>query len=350
MLSFGGGAAPGPGFMREIEIQNTLVSGTHSEFPTLVYMSDPTLATVVNGGHMESADADDLLFWNETGLLTSPFWEIESYNPVTGEIWVWVQLDITDASKLVFYCTYGDSSIAGFQSVATSVWSANDYGVYHLDSNGSLSLNDSTINANHLTNNNGVTYSSSQLAGAGGASFVAASSQSLTKNAPLTTTQIDFSIRFWASVPAGNQEAMFVYNGRDWNGSGGAGWGVGIRQHASGGPGRGIVGLFGGVSWLDASSSVWPVDTRTRVTLTRDGSNARIRVDGIDTGFVFGAVPGVPDTGFNIGREDATQRWATATIDEVRVGYWISNDQDITEYQNQFDPAAFAVVGAETPL
>lgn len=123
---------------------------------------DPDLRVTGSGGDVTQSDADDINFFSDAGATTKLKWEIEKYDPTTGEIVAWVKVATLDhVTDTVFYMGYGDAGITTFQGDINGTWSSDFELVSHLNS----SLADSTSNARTLTASGGNTnYVTGQMA------------------------------------------------------------------------------------------------------------------------------------------------------------------------------------------
>jgi biopolymer transport protein ExbB len=148
-------------YRRSITVQAGQVTGTLTNFPMLISVTNANLATVANGGHIASYnpgtnDPQDLVFEaldDATcgGAGTSPCrldHEIEAYVPATGQLVAWVRVpSITNGT--VIYMYYGNGCSVSTQN-AMGVWDANYRGVWHLSQNptgAAPQMRDSTTNA-----------------------------------------------------------------------------------------------------------------------------------------------------------------------------------------------------------
>ena len=148
-------------YRKSITVRAGQVTGTLTNFPMLVSITDPNLRTAANGGHIASYNAgtndpQDLIFEaldDATcgGAGTAPCkldHEIEAYVPTTGQLVAWVRVpSITNGT--VIYMYYGNGCSASTQN-ASGVWDANYRGVWHLSQNPAGTapqMRDSTANA-----------------------------------------------------------------------------------------------------------------------------------------------------------------------------------------------------------
>lgn len=162
------------GYYKTVTIDHTQCGGSNSsDFPVSIYVIDPDLKTVGNGGYVQNAFGYDIRPYADSGATTPLTYEAVAYGPTTGMLEMHVKIPTLDASSnVVFYLFFGDSGISTDGS-STATWSNNFAAVYHLPNGTILSANDSTGNGHTGTISN-ATPTAAVLNG--GASFVAASS------------------------------------------------------------------------------------------------------------------------------------------------------------------------------
>src|SRR5262249_18698205 len=89
---------------RSITIDHTKVPSTQSNFTVLVSVTDPTLKTVANGGHVANPNGYDIGFYADSGGTTKLKWEVEKYNGTTGNLIAWVKIpSVSSSTDTVFY-------------------------------------------------------------------------------------------------------------------------------------------------------------------------------------------------------------------------------------------------------
>ena len=140
----------GYSYQRAIVINSTKVPNTDQvNFPFLFNSTDPMLASTANGGHVTSANGYDILFTSDPAGQNILSYEMESYDPVHGQVTAWVRIPtLSHTSDTVIYMFYGNSGITTSQQNAAGVWDSNYEAVYHLSDAGSSLATDSTANAN----------------------------------------------------------------------------------------------------------------------------------------------------------------------------------------------------------
>jgi len=126
-------------YRKRIIIQGDQVSGTSdlSNFPVLISFdpnSDNDMKYTGNGGHVGKDDGTDIFFTNDEGAKLDH--EIESYDPATGELIVWVEAtNVSPNEDTTIYMYYGYASASDQQNVS-GTWDeggSGDYkGVWHL--------------------------------------------------------------------------------------------------------------------------------------------------------------------------------------------------------------------------
>jgi hypothetical protein len=148
-------------YRKRILIDGDQVSGssTHSNFPVLISVTantDNDLKHTGSGGHVGKTDGTDIFFTNDEGSKVDH--EIESYDPATGELNIWVEVpELAVTNDTTLYMYYGYASATDQQNVS-GTWdeggAGNFAGVWHLpeDAAGTTATDlyeDSTVNANH---------------------------------------------------------------------------------------------------------------------------------------------------------------------------------------------------------
>lgn len=205
MMGSGVITPPPSSYTRSLTINHTSCGSVDStNFPIVVSLSDVTLRSVSNGGHITRVDGNDILFYSDVGLTTLLNWELEHYDPINGILIAWVSIPTVSATiDTVFYINYGSSNTLFLGGAAGIVWSlAGGYNLLtHFDSNGGiLSVADST-NTVAITNNGATANSSGKIGSA--ANF----------NGSTNYMSFPYSVRFnLAAVANTAQGYWFNYN------------------------------------------------------------------------------------------------------------------------------------------
>ncbi len=139
---------------------------TLSSYPMLFSVTDTSLRTIANGGRVRDANAHDLIFRAvDTTTCGGPVactmaHEIESYNPVTGQLVAWVNIPTlrarTNTADTVIRIMFGNVAISTSTEQVASTWNSNFRGVWHLNQNPSGAapqMSDASGNGNNGTSN-----------------------------------------------------------------------------------------------------------------------------------------------------------------------------------------------------
>jgi hypothetical protein len=213
----------GYSYQRTIVINHSLVASTdQSNFPVLISGAFPDLATVANGGHVQSAQGFDIIFTSDSAGQTRLPFEQEAYSPSTGAVNYWVQIPtLSHSADTIIYMFYGNASITTDQSNKTGVWNANYKAVWHLPNGSVLSANDSTSNANNGTLKGSVSAAAGKVDGA--ASVAGGTNNGIGATNSITADTSAFTYSFWVK-PTGS--GTVILRGQDTFGNG---WSVGIN-------------------------------------------------------------------------------------------------------------------------
>ncbi len=323
---------------RAIVIDHTNVPNTDQvNFPVLVSGTFSYLATVSNGGQAQNPNGYDIIFVSDCGGTTKLDHEIESYNPATGAIAMWVRLPlVSHTTDTVFYMMYGNSAITSSQENRTGVWDSNYDGVYHLNSLNGAVVPDSTANAQNLTN-----FGGAPAAGViGGAFRYNGSSYSAIDGGNFPTGAGARTVEAWANFNSPNN-ADLVGLGDNNNhrfalvaGSGNVG-GVDLESASQ------TVGLNPDGAWHHMAATLPSGNTAANILLYLDGapqspaiSNGAFVIDTSNTELSLARIPTVGFTGYY-----------TGLLDEVRISHVArSSDWIAAEYANLRSPSTFYTI------
>jgi hypothetical protein len=146
----------GPGFMagycyrKTITVDPGQVTGTLTNYPMLVSLTDNDLRTVANGGFVASANAHDIRFTDFNGVELNR--QIERYDPQTGELIAWVRIPALSATNpTILYIYFGNAAaVAPAAAFVNGTWDAGYRGIWHLDATDAANvLNDATTFGNN---------------------------------------------------------------------------------------------------------------------------------------------------------------------------------------------------------
>jgi len=374
-------------YRKSITVQAGQVSnGPLTNFPMLVSLTDPNLATTANGGHVASYNAGtndpwDIIFegLDDTtcgGAGTSPCrlnHEIEAYVPTTGQLIAWVKVpSINNAT--VIYMYYGNSCMPSSTQNVSGVWDSNYKGVWHLNQNPTGTapqIKDSTANAYNGTAVGSFVSGDQQAAVInGGLNFNGTNDEIQISAAALGATSVtvsawirvkSFSETTFSASPGNLGAVVFSTRNADTNvsptlvvspASGGAGTQNGlVFNNDSAGIAMGAKGASAILlnTWYYAVgtftySGTAPFAGSWDVYLNGAQNNAstnNFNFAGTATGNFTGAT-------WRLANNAQWPNFSNVILDEVRVSNtrrsagWI-----LTEYRNQNAPASFYSVGLE---
>jgi hypothetical protein len=211
--------AQGSGYARERAViinHFQVANADQSNFPVLISGAFPDLATVGNGGNVQSAQGYDIIFASDAAGQNLLAFEQESYSASTGSINYWVKVPtVSHTTDTIIYMFYGNASVTTDQSNKTAVWDTSYKGVWHLANGVTLNANDSTSNANSGTVSGNITAATGKIDGA-------ATSPGTTGNTIATSNSITgdtspFTYSFWLNSVAGG---TVIHRGQDGFGNG----------------------------------------------------------------------------------------------------------------------------------
>ncbi len=133
---------------RSITIDHRQVPNSDQmNFPVLISGTFSDLATTANGGQVQNSNGYDIAVTTDIGGTNKLDHEIESYDPVTGTINLWVRIPLlSHSTDTVIFLQYGSNMVITSQENRTGVWDSNYQMVLHLDE-AAAPYRDSTSNA-----------------------------------------------------------------------------------------------------------------------------------------------------------------------------------------------------------
>ncbi len=338
-------------YARAITIDHTKVPNTdQTNFPFLFSTTDPLLATTANGGHVANSNGYDIIFTSDPAGQNPLPYEMEQYNPATGQVVAWVQIpDLSHTSDTVIYLFYGNANITTSQQNPTAVWDSNYKGVWHLGSSSVLSLNDSTANANNATDN-GALVASGPFAGGmltNGSTYATIGTPS--SLADLAQGPATFSV--WVNSAAGSGGRLM---GKD-DANNDEGWALSLNGNHN----VDFVVVYSGGDFRLPSTGATGNNTWSYVTVTLNGNanqsgSATIYINGVpNTTGSGGSGSTVDDSAQTAYLDNSTYGdQASAPFNGTTAEFRISNtirsaDWIATEFANQSSPATFYSLSTE---
>jgi hypothetical protein len=336
---------------RTITVNSGQVSGTLSNFPVLVSMTDATLKSSSHGGNVQSDSGTDIVFTSDSAGNNVLPYEQESYDPAAGKIVYWVNItSLSDGTQ--FYMFY-DKAGASDQSNKTAVWDSNYKSVYHFPNGSSLSAADSTGVNNGSVNGPTATPvgqidGAASFSGSGNNYINAADSTSLDVSSAMT-------LQLWMNNSNTNTSALilkglgcsswaaYAMEIGDVEGTSPAGTANKLNFHFK-------TANAAGANMLPESGTL-STGVPVFVVGTYDGSKMRLYINGsLDNSTGAGGSAYNSAEQLYLGADSGCSGRGkfTGMIDEVRISNsarsanWIK-----TEYNNQNSPSSFYSVGSE---
>ena len=218
-------------YYRAITVDRSKIPTTQTNFPFPVAGTLTYLKTVANGGLVTSASGFDIQFYSDAALTTPLKFERTLHVATTGQVAFYVKVPaangVAAGSDTVIYMAYGNAAIVTDQQDAVNVWDVNYKAVYHFGDGTTLNLNDSTSNAQHLTNA-GLVAAAGLVAGAASGNGTSQYAERST-SAPVTTYPATFETTFKPSASVAANRVVACVNER----ANGTTIGLGVRARAT---------------------------------------------------------------------------------------------------------------------
>ena len=342
-------------FVRPLTINHTLVPATQSNFPVLVAKTHPHLKSVSNGGWVErqaGGKPADVAFFANRDLTTPLDFEIERYDPGSGELLAWVRIpSLSSTADTVFYVAYGNAAISASPEQPAAVWDSHFKFVGHLPNGSVLSAADSSSFGNSGTPVNDPAATTGHVDGA--VNLNAAEAQHIRLPASFNHGSAAMTWSAWvratslpnaynavlAGAASGNSQYTRILVRSDGKLS------LSARSE--------FPAIYGDLSYDGGAHAINPGSWYyLAMTAAYTGGNPASRM----TGYVNGVLDGANGVLMSIspltqpvmiGRDPITMpRDWNGAIDEVRISNversasWI-----LTEYNTQANPDAFVVMG-----
>jgi hypothetical protein len=344
---------PGYQYRKQLTIADAdITGGVHSEFPVLLYLtSDANLSA------RAQADGFDIAFTDTDGE-TQLSHELDTYITGTGELRVWIKMDLPATGDKVFYMYYDAINVIGSDPSTTDTWNSNYSAVWHLEENPngdpSNGILDATGNNNDGTPSGTLT-GANQVAGQIGNAIDLDGADDFIgfpNSSSLNITGNTLTVEAWVNVDSPNsQDVPFVVHGdfdnqeRYMLGTDGGNEDVNVRITTSSGHFR-------------YDDSPFPDNTWTHVAMVYNGGlglnprlfsykNGALVASNNADGNILSSAGGV-----NLGRRLSSNRFLNGIIDEIRISDVVrSTDWFATQFDNHDDPTTgaggFFTLGAE---
>lgn len=306
-------------YYKQITLNSSQISGTHSNFPILISITDSDLIGKVQ------PDGDDIIFASDANGTVIYDHQIESYNSTNGTYRAWVRIPSISSANNTLVMFYGNS--AATNTSTTDTWNTNYQLVMHMDD-----VNDQSGKGNNGTNT-GTTSTTGKIGNArsfttsGGNDYI-----SIADDATLDITG-NITISAWINVTNFGDTPDLITKG-DYSDS----YSTWIRN-------GGTLRFATNNASLTSTGSI-SSGTTAYVTFTKTNSGRTIYINGSASGNDNST------TAFATNNDplfiSSSDYGLNGFVDEVRISNvarsanWIS-----TEYNNQNNPATFHSFGAE---
>ncbi len=341
-------------YQSAIVVDHTKVPNSdQTNFPMLVSVTDPSLATTANGGHVVSPNGYDIVFASDVTCRNTLNFEIESWTPATGQLVAWVQIPLlSHTSDTVIQLCYGNSSLTADQSHKAQTWDVNHLGVYHLGGGATLSAADSTANGN-----NGTVSGAAPAAGKldGSAQFNGTSNYIGLPQAAFGAYPTNYSVTVSAWFKTGSSGVILSQTTPTTPGSGPSGW-VPALYVDTAGKVRASVFWHGSVRQIISANS-YNDNAWHFVGDTFSSGTEKLYVDGqlagsasVTENSYSASYSYFLGTGFTNAWRGLAGGWVyfNGLLDEVRVSNTArSSDWLAAEYNNESSPGSFYTIFPE---
>ncbi|MCK5061386.1 DUF2341 domain-containing protein [Candidatus Parcubacteria bacterium] len=335
-------------YRKKITIFASQVVATADDFVVLATTTDANLAYTSNGGHMASSSGADMLIADAFGNKLD--YEREYYSSSTGEIAIWIQLDISSTTNQEIYLYYGNSTVSKDQATTTGVWDSSYKAVWHLAESGTGAAGeylDSTVNSYHGQGGTSVGGDNcdpptrvSGLAGYGQSFDGDSDNFGLTPDVGLDVFGSDFTLEAWTlldttdngvildALPGPNTRLNFSHDGAD-------GWTYNSRS--------GTIATY-----IVESANTTDINEYHHIVYTRSGNDYIVYLDGAVLATNTNAIAPPADSDWSFGHRRESRMSLTGDLDEIRVLSVARTQEWIqTEFNNQSNVNSFMSFGNE---
>lgn len=324
----------GYGYYKQITLNTGQISGTHTNFPILVSITDSDLVGKTQ------ADGDDIIFSSDVNGSVIYDHQIESYNSANGTYRAWVRIPTLSDANNTLVMFYGNSGAVNTST--NSTWVSTYKGVYHLDNN----FTDATSIGNNGTNNGSVS-ATGKIGNArqfdGNNDYINLANDI---NQYLGTNG---SVSAWIKTTQNGNKGLKDAPGL--TGVYGTGNKKGIHFGAIDDKGKIQMGFDDKKA---KSTNAIDDDGWYYVVFTRQASNGRLQVyvNGVLNDEIDEGTGANPTTFQSIGRvedkRDNSPEYYEGIIDEFRIANSVFNaSYNLTSYNNQNTPSTFHSFGSE---
>ncbi len=321
-------------------VDHTKVSGTADliDFPILMDITHQDLKSVLNGGYVHNSNGYDIIFAQNGVPLTH---QIESYDPTTGHIVVWVKIPVLSPSidtEVRILC--GNQLITTDPSLPL-VWNSNFAGVWHLHDN----LLDAT-----QSGNDGVNFGASGTSGviSNGMEFISSRVEIPDDN---SLDLMEYTVEAWV-YPTQTHHTWQPILAKEANNGTHRNYGFFIKPNS----------MRVHFSFKHNCTGAWKsyntngsmiMNEWNHIVMTMDGSRFKCYLNGVldKNKNVSNFSPCMSSYPIKIGDEISSYTYFNGKLDEIRISSVArSVDWIVTTYNNQANPTGFFYIGSNAPL
>lgn len=328
-----------------ITIHSAKVPNTdQANFPVLISGVYANLATIAHGGLINSSSGFDIIFTSDAAGEVKLDHEIESYDPITGTVNLWVRIpNLSSSVDTTIYMWFGNPGITTSQENKTNVWDSSYKAVFHMPDGTTLNVGDSTLD-NIVLANTAVTAAAGKIDG--GALFDSSSDvlRVLTSDDRLKFSG-DVTVSMWVFPTSFAAEAA-LFDSLIIGGAGARTDAFVLVQDIT----DGKIRTFSNNGYHTASVGALTLNAWNHVVVRRSGTTINFYINGSVDATSFTDSINYSSGGLTLGRySNAASGFFAGTLDELRVSNnarsadWIS-----TEYNNQSSPSTFYALGTTT--
>jgi hypothetical protein len=332
-------------YRKLLTINHSITNETLEDFPLLVHTQ--TDSNLVDNAELTGYD---ILFmptnepWVQGTWKNKLDYEIENYNPSTGELTVWVRLPrLSSTENTQLYMYYGNSLCTTNKQNPEGVWNEQYVARYSMKDYTTSSIQDSTSNSNHGTKNS--SDEPNQTTGKIGYAqqFDGIDDYiNIDDSSEMRIGTSDFTISLWVNINQLGQRNILLSKGSPNQEEGS--WQFEVNDDNT------LRFAFGaGTSWDNGSTTVVAQGWQQVVISVERTNEIKYYIDGDNAGIISSPNYNLNTTNltiFGMNRDKVT--FLNATIDELRISNTARNASWINaSYNNQNNTAAYVNFGPQ---
>jgi hypothetical protein len=347
------------GYYKSVTIDHGQVGASDlTDYPVTIWVTDADLATVANGGKVQSSSGYDIRPYADSGassaltfeLPDNPTGSTKPYVATTGQLEMHVKIPtVSHTSDTVFYLFFGDASLTTDGS-STGTWNSGFNQVWHFGPLGTtpdVNFGDSTSHANTLTQSPTVSYQTGQIDG--GAGMLGSSGYAFAAGINDFTASA-FTLSMWIhtalTTNIGGIGPVFLYKGQ------GNINGYFFRALTDGTVGL-VTNQLGAKQESTSNAGTLAANTWTYLSAIRNGASVKVLKNGVDVTSTSASHtdPTSSSDNFQVGSYNDGFIQMDGIVDEVRVSNTDRTvDWELATYNNQKTSSTFLAWGALTPV